>query len=159
MLFDEHGFLYCCIIMLYYSKERDLYASNFSRRARDPTLGADSLPGVGLPDLIGHLSAGISDRRFPLCRCDLGQGCAFYHGVSTAAPVAAASAGRAAGASAWEDESVGVSVFCAHDYSVCSPLDEREYSAARRPAPGQCDALVWPELIPDRSHTAADASQ
>src|SRR6266566_7668300 len=54
-----------------YCKERDLYASNFSRRARDSTLGADSLPGVGLPDPIGHLSAGISDRRFPLWRCDL----------------------------------------------------------------------------------------
>src|SRR5438876_2784958 len=129
---SSKSMVFCTVVL----KERDLYASNFSRRARDSTLGADSLPGVGLPDPSGHLSAGISDRRFPLWRCDLGQGCPFHHGVSTAGPVAAASAGGAAGASAWEDESVGVSAFCTHDYSVCSALYERDSSAARRPAPG-----------------------
>ena len=145
-----------CAVFL---KERDLDANIFSRQARGSTLGADSLPGVGQPDPGGHLSAGVSDRRFPLWRGDLGQGCTFHRWVSAAGPVAAAGSGGTVGTSAREDESVGVSAFCTHDYSVYSPLYERDYSAARRPAPGQCDDLVWPELIPDRSHTAADASQ
>src|SRR5437762_13967320 len=81
-------------------EERDLDANIFSRRARGSTLGADSLPGVGQPDPVGHLSAGISDRRFPLWRSDLGQGCAFHRGVSAAGPVAAAGAGGTVGASA-----------------------------------------------------------
>src|SRR5712691_5865585 len=131
-----------CTVFL---KERDLDANIFSRHARGSTLGADSLPGVGLPDPVGHLSAGVSNRRFPLWRGNLGQGCAFHRGLSAAGPVAAASAGGAAGASAREDESVGVSAFCTHDYSVYSPLYKRECSAASRAAPGQCDGLVWPE--------------
>src|SRR5712691_10709320 len=133
-----------CTVFL---KERDLDANIFSRRARGPTLGADSLLGVGLPDPVGHLSAGVSDRRFPIWRGDLGQGYAFHRGVS------------AAGASAREDESVGVSAVCTHDYSVYSPLYKREYSAARRAAPGQCHDIVWPEFVPDYADTAADASQ
>lgn len=52
-----------------------------------------------------------------------------------------------------------VSAFCTHDYLVCSPLYKREYSAARRAAPGQCDGLVWPEFVPDHADTAGDASQ
>src|SRR6059058_2542696 len=96
-------------------EERDLDANIFSRRARGSTLGADSLPGVGQPDPVGHFSTGVSDRHFPLWRGDLGQGCPFHRGVSAAGPVAAASAGGAAGASAREDESVGVYAFCTHD--------------------------------------------
>ena len=145
-----------CAVFL---KERDLDANIFSRRARGSTLGADSLPGVGQPDSAGHLSAGVSDRRFPIWRGDLGQGCTFHRGVSAAGPVAAAGAGGTVGASAREDESVGVSAFCTHDYSVYSPLYKREYSAARRAAPGQCHAIVWPEFVPDHADTEADASQ
>src|SRR5436309_16135482 len=61
----------CCIIL---QEERNTYASLFSRRACS-ALGAESLPRVGQPDAAGHLSAGLSDRSFPLWGRSLGPGC------------------------------------------------------------------------------------
>src|SRR5207253_779164 len=83
----------------------------------------------------------------------------FLHGVSSAGPISAASTGGSAGATARKDESLGVSAFCARHDPVCPPFYEGEYAVTRRPAPGQCANLVWPEPLPDRAHLATNASQ